>query len=441
MKKILAISVLLINLPIIIFFWLKSSGELLTSGQLESVLIALGRIAGLFGVYFVLLQLILIGRVKWLEKLFGLDKLSVVHHWNGLLALLFIILHPVLLVLSYARLNQLPFLEQFGQAVTSSDDLFSAFLAFLLFLLLVILSLIIVRRRLKYETWYFSHLFTYVAILLAFGHQLELGADLQNNLFAVYWYLLYFLAFGHLLFYRFGQPLYNFYQQRFYIAEINQENAQALSIIIKGRNLANFKVRAGQFFVVRFLNRQLWWQAHPFSISCCPKGESLRLTIKPLGDFTRSLRSNLKAGDYILLDGPNGIFTLNYAKKNKLLLIAGGVGITPLRGMVEEALEKYQDVVLLYANRRARDIIFKTELDELAQKFPLKLHYLITDDPTWPGESGHLTQEKLNRLVPDLAAREVYLCGPSLMMKSVRKILQSLGLAKTLIHFEKFSLS
>ncbi|MFA6460341.1 MAG: ferredoxin reductase family protein [Patescibacteria group bacterium] len=439
-KKFLAILALAIHLPIIFYFWLFGSGDLLRSGQSDMMLIALGRISGLLAVLFILLQLIFIGRVKWLEKLFGLDKLSIWHHLNGIFALIFILAHPILLMLGYGQLTGHGFFNQLFEAILNGDDLFGAFVAVLIFLGTVIISATFIRKYLNYEKWHFLHLATYAAILMAFGHQLELGGDFHNQLFVYYWYALYFGVFGQLIWYRFLTPLVNFFKHGFYVDKLEEELPGVLSCYIKGKDLSSFKAQAGQFMIVRFLNQKIWWQAHPFSISCPPSGQYLRLTIKALGDFTKTLKNNLKAGDKVLLDGPHGVFTLKSSKQDKLLFIAGGVGITPIRAVLEEALLAGRQAILLYGNRTATDIIFKTELDKLKQEHQFGLHYIISDDPSWAGEQGRLDLAKISQLAPDAGTREVYLCGPAAMMKSVRQSLAKLKVPKGQIHFEKFSL-
>lgn len=439
-KKFLAITAIAIQLPIIFYFWQIDSWSLLVSGQTSLALVAVGRISGLLAVYFVLSQLIFIGRVKWLEKLFGLDKLSIWHHLNGFFALLFILAHPFLLIIAYGGLNNLGFFSQIMDFIFNYPNVWQAELAVLIFVSIVTLSVSFIRKHLKYEKWYFLHLLTYVAILLAFGHQLKLGGDFHNRLFVGYWYLLYFLAFGQLIWYRFLTPLFNFYIHRFYLDHMVQENAGALSCYIKGRQLSDFKVIPGQFMIVRFLNRKLWWQQHPFSISGYQAGEYIRLTIKPLGDFTASLKDKVKVGDKMLLDGPHGVFTLKRAVKDKLLFIAGGVGITPIRSILEEALLAGHEATLLYGNRSEQEIIFKGELDQLKQRHQFDLHYIISENSAANFEQGNIDKEKISRLVPDLKEREVYLCGPVPMMKAIRQQLRELGLPKKLIHFEKFSL-
>src|SRR3989344_9111874 len=113
------------------------------------------------------------------------------------------------------------------------------------------------------------------------------------------------------------------------------------------KNLTKFKIAAGQFIIVRFLAKNFFWQAHPFSLSCAPNGEYLRLTIKQSGDFTRSLE-NLPVNTKALIDGPHGVFTARFARRKKFLFIAGGVGITPVFSLIEDlARQNITDIKLL----------------------------------------------------------------------------------------------
>ncbi len=441
LKKIFFYCLFLANLLIIFFFWGNYSGRLIWDSDPAGLFIALGRLTGLLAVYFVLLQLIFIGRVKWLEQVFGLDRLAKIHHLNGFLALVFIVSHPLFLTLGYSRFGQTGFLAQFYRFIFNGDELWQAFLALILFVALVFLSLVIVKKRLKYETWYFIHLLTYLAIILAFSHQLELGGDFSQGLFAGYWYLLYFFTFGHLLGYRFFKPLFNFYQHRFYVSKLEPETHEAVSVYLSGKNLADFKIKAGQFMILRFLSRGLWWQAHPFSLSCPINSQYLRVTIKQLGDFTSAVKEKLKAGSPVLIDGPYGVFTAERCFKNKVLLIAGGVGITPLRPLAEQLIAQGKDVVLLYANKTAKGVIFKKELEQLAFKDHFKVHYFLSQEPSALGRLVRLDGEIISRLVADFKEREIYLCGPLALMKDLIRALKKLGVRASSIHFEKFSLS
>ena len=426
-----------INLLIIFFFWWQGSGTLF-DGNAANIFLAVGRICGLLAVYFVLLQFVLRGRAIWIEEVFGLNNLSTVHRLNGYLCLSFISLHVFSILTSYSIITQKNIIDQLVFFITANVNLLQSFLSFLLFFVIVGTSIYIVRRRLRYETWYYTHLMTYLAILFAWGHQLELGGDFINQIFVWYWYALYGFVFINFVLFRYFRQGYLWMKYRFAVESIIRETEDTISIYITGNNLAQFSIKPGQFFILRFLDKKRWWQAHPFSLSFVPKNNTLRITVKNVGDFTSEI-SSLKKGTPLLLDGPLGVFTKDAAKTGKYLFIAGGVGITPIRAVIEELVQFKKNIVLLYSNKTT-DIIFKKELDVLSNKYPFPIVYILTDEPTYKGEKGRIDADKIKRLVPDFIKRDIYLCGPPPMMNALIQILIELGVSKDHIHYEKFDL-
>jgi len=438
MKKVGYLLIFLANLVIIFYFWLSQSGGLLLSGP-SGAFIALGRIAGLLAVYLILWQLVLIGRVKLLEQAFGLDRLAIVHHLNGFLAWTFIFLHPVLLTVGYGLAGKLNFFSQVVDFFFNWPGLAAAFAAVAIFLIVIVLSWGAIQKKLKYEAWYYVHLLVYLAIIFSFSHQLKLGADLHNNLFALYWYILYFEALALIIIYRFLKPLYLFWRHRFFVDRIEIISDRAFSIYLKGKNLQRFSVRPGQFAIFRFLNLRLVWEAHPFSFSQIANGQELRITVKSLGDYTAVLPAQLKEGTHVLIDGPHGIFTNQRTSNRKLALIAGGIGITPIRPLAEQARAEGKDVVVLCSAASPEDIIFQEELEKLSGP-NFKLVFIVSNGSKWSGERGRINQEKIERLLPDYAERDFFVCGPPPMIKSLRVILKELKIKTSRIYFEKFSL-
>ena len=123
-------------------------------------------------------------------------------------------------------------------------------------------------------------------------------------------------------------------------------------------------------------------------------------------------------------------------------MIAGGIGITPIRSLAEEMSSMGRDVVIIYSNRNHNSIVFEKELNDLASSSSgrLKVIHVISDDPGWPGEKGRIDKEKISRIVPDFIDREVFICGPPPMMKALRLDLISIGVPDNQIHYERFAL-
>jgi ferredoxin-NADP reductase len=232
--------------------------------------------------------------------------------------------------------------------------------------------------------------------------------------------------------YRFLKPSLDLKKYDFKVAAIIPETHDVNSVIISGKNLARLRALAGQFVIVRFFDKGFWWEAHPFSLSEMPKGDRLRLSIKAVGDFTQKIPS-LRVGTPVRVEGPLGRFTVDRARREKILLIAGGIGITPLRSLFEQFAQMQKDVELIYAARSDQDFALKNELDSLSQ-LHARVHYV-------PGDKmGQLMPEMIKSLVSDVADRSVYLCGPPPMMKAVRQQLESLGVPRKHIMYEKFQL-
>lgn len=439
MKKKIIIAAIGANLLIILFFWWQGSGTLLLKNS-AGALYGIAKLCGLLSVYCVLLQFLLMSRARWLEGTFGLDKLAKIHKLNGKLAITFIILHVILMTTTYALTSKISFLNQLLSFITDYDDLLNALIAVILFLVIVGLSITIVRRNLKYEMWYYVHIFTYLAIILAWGHQLELGSDFAiSQAFTIYWYALYIAVFGNVLFFRFATPIYRTLKHDFIVDEVIKESDTVTSIYIRGKNLESFNIKPGQFNIYRFLKAPYIWEAHPFSVSALPRSNRFRISAKASGDFTSTL-PNLPVGTKVFVDGPYGVFTPDVVTKPKLLFIAGGIGITPIRTMIEYFSEKKSDMILLYANRYSSDVVFKDELEKISKIHPFPIYYAFSKDPKAKGIQGFFTQEVITKLVKDITQREVFLCGPPAMMQGMVVILKELGIPSEMIHFEEFSL-
>ena len=446
MKKIALIFLLVAQILIIVGFWFLNHvnhpmGNQLTGASVGQIL-AYGRLSGLLAVLGILFQLILIGRIKWVERIFGFDRTTRLHHITGFAVVLLLIAHPLLVTIGHSMQAGTGFFEQYIDFCKNWEDVLAAVIGTMIMSVAIIFSVLVLKKWVKYEVWYYIHLTFYIAVALIFGHQLSVGTDfISNKIFADYWYALYAFTFANLLYYRIVRPIIFFIRHRFKITHLVSETGDVTSVYIGGSNMDLFPIEAGQFMIVRFLTKGFRWEAHPFSMSCLPNGKNLRLSIKGVGDFTRHI-SDLKPGLSVFIDGPHGIFTSENCKSSKVLMIAGGIGITPIRSLAEELLSMGRDVVLLYSNRNRASIVFEKELNEIVNSSSgrLKVIHVISDDPAWPGEKGRIDKEKITRLVPDFSEREVFLCGPPPMMKAVRATLFSIGVPNNCIHYERFVL-
>ncbi|HEX8026077.1 MAG TPA: ferric reductase-like transmembrane domain-containing protein, partial [Candidatus Limnocylindrales bacterium] len=322
--------VLGLNAVVILAMWLRHGG-LDDLGAPGAIFTAIGQLAGLYAAYLALIQLVLMSRSPWLDQVFGMDRLAWAHRWLGFATVWLIVGHGIFIVLGYAIGDARSIVDEFVVLNTTYQWVLPATIGGLLFLLVGISSMRAARRSLSYETWFLLHLLAYLAIALGFLHQLFVGADFMHDVVArAYWIGLFVLAFALILVFRFGAPIALNARHRFRVARVVREGPGLTSIYISGRDLHELPVRSGQYFVWRFLDGHSWWHGHPFSLSSAPNGHWLRITVKALGDDTRSLQ-RLAVGTRVLAEGPYGVLTGLRRRRRRILLIAGGIGIAPLR--------------------------------------------------------------------------------------------------------------
>jgi predicted ferric reductase len=435
MKKTLLKLLLFINLGVVFYFWYQGSASFIKEGTFAGILIALGRITGLLAEFFILLQLVLIARIRWIEKQFGHDEFTALHRTVGTYLILLMIAHPILLSMGWGAMTESTYWSQFLSFVTDWRDVLNALIGLIIFGIATTLSLTMFKKKLKYERWHFTHLFIYIAIALAFSHQTNTG-DMARGAALYYWLTINFVVFGLMLLFRFLRPFFLFFRHRFKISKIEAESPDVWSVYVEGRNLHKFNFEAGQFAIINFLKKGMW-SSHPFSFSSAPNGQYVRFTIKALGDFTSRIKE-LPIGTKVIIDGPLGTFTESKSKTNRFLFIAGGVGITPITGMIDSLTKKgIRDIVLLYCVRTAAQIPFQKILDSL----PIKTFYLISDGVVNEGGcfiSGRIDGDKIKKFAPDFLERDVFFCGPPVMNGPVLGTLSKMGVPKDRIHFERF---
>ena len=399
------------NLVLIIAVWFSNNGLIGFSSW--------GRLSGLLAFYLILWQLLLISRVSWIERAWGHDKVSRLHHLGGMVAICVLVAHPFLLSIGYGRI-----------LILDGGDLLLAVLGYFGIIAISLISLYTIRKRLRYEVWYFIHVAMYVAIIIVFEHQSELGGDMRGW-FGTYWQALFYLTLTQVIYSRFVRPIITSWQQGFRVEKIKRESNDVISLYISGNNLARLGVKAGQFVILRFLARGLWWEAHPYSISKLPEGGVMRVTVKALGDFSTKLRG-LRVGTHIFIEGPLGKFTSERAGEKDTLLIAGGIGITPVRAIFEELANNGKRADLFYFARAPEDFVLKDELEGISNS-SAHVHYEVTKD-------SRSSIETVKNSLGDFKNRFVYICGPVPMMEYFKRELLAIGMSKQNILYEKFSL-
>jgi predicted ferric reductase len=389
-----------------------------------------GEILGLLAGYGVVILVALMARLPPLERGIGSDRLARWHAMGGRYVVSIVVAHGLLIVWGYAVTAHHNVVSESATLLTQYPDVLMATVAGFLLLGVGIVSMRAARRRLRYETWYYLHFYTYLAIALAFSHQFADGATFINSLAARFWWSVLYLTVGGLvLWYRVTVPLRAFVRHGFRVVGVRDEAPGVISVYIGGERLDELAAEPGQFFRWRFLTRSLWWSSHPYSLSAAPGGDQLRITVKDQGDHSQSLRA-LRPGTRVIAEGPYGAFTASVGAVGAVLL-AGGVGITPLRALFATLPEP---VTLIYRASSWQDVVFKDELDAIARtRGGPAVHYLIGSRRDCP-----LTGELLTRLVPGLRRRDVYVCGPTGMVSAAIAALRTASVPRNQVHYESF---
>jgi predicted ferric reductase len=421
----------LANLAVIAWLWLHAGGiSGVQSGA--DALTSAGRLTALLGAYFALIAVLLLARVPVLEDVAGFGRLTAWHRHAARACLVLLLAHAALTTAGLTVGDDVTLSREAARLISQYPGVITAVAGLVLLVAVGITSAVTVRRRLSYESWYFVHLYSYLAIALAFSHQIATGKDFVGDPVArTYWTALYVIVLAALLGFRVAVPLVRDARHRLRVDEVREETPTAVTISITGRRLDRLRVRPGQFFLWRFLQRDLWWQAHPFSLSAPPDGRRLRITVKNAGDFTATLRT-LERGTRVLAEGPFGAFTAEARTTPRLALIAGGAGITPIRTLLESIPGAPGDIALIYRTSAADEVLFREELDELARKRGAQLHYCV-------GEDWDLSAETIQRLVPGIAERDVYVCGPPAMVTTTVASLRVAGVPRRRIVTERFA--
>ncbi len=392
----------------------------------------LGSTTGLIGTYLALVMVVLASRWPALERTLGQGG---VIHWHRILAPWPIVLlsaHAVLLTLAYAEAARRGVWREVGVIVNTFPSMVTATVALGLMVVIGVISIRQIRTRISRESWWLVHLFMYAALILGFAHEVVLGPSFVGHPLVQWtWTGAWLLAAGLLVTFRIGMPVFRSMRHRLEVVEARPESPGVVSIILKGRALDRLVVSGGQFFEWRFLAPGMWWQAHPFSVSALPQRGHIRLTVKGVGEFTRAL-AKIKPGTKVGVEGPYGSFTAFARRRPQALLIAGGIGVTAIRTLVEDLPLKSRPVVVLRATRE-EDLVLANEIEEITHHRKGVVHRLL-------GSRLEVPLENIFRLVPDFKKRDIFVSGPEEFVAAVVAMAHRAGVAPDAVHQEAYSI-
>lgn len=418
------------SFPLVV--WVFSAPLSPRFGDLFSILSSLGQLTAIVGTTLFSLALLLSARLWFLEEYFGgLDRMYNVHHTIGTLALLFLLVHPLLLAFRYAPTS----LYLTATYLLPSGD-WPKNLGIIALVILMGLLGVTFYAKWRYQIRKFLHQILGIVFFIGALHAFLISGAL-STMSLLKWSLMCFaiLALSAYL-YRtiFGRMTVSRYTYK--VHAVHQLDETVTEVVMHSEG-ARMQYLPGQFLFVRFKHGGIERETHPFSISSAPSEPVLRITAKALGDFTKELR-NLQVGATALVEGPFGSFTYLYGTNRNQIWIAGGIGITPFLNMARNLRMNPQSghsIDFYYSTKTAEEMIFLKELTEIAQVYPgLRVIPYNAD------QYGFLTMDAVQKLSSEIMGKDIYVCGPPPMMHSLIAQCQAKGVPKHLIHSEEFKL-
>lgn len=399
--------------------------------------------AGFVGFSLMALEFALISRINAASQPFGEDSLQLFHNLMGIVALGFVLAHPIMLILS--GYPAACWLNPFSSCANLTT--IAAFLS--VFLLLVLISLSIWRKQLgiKYEHWQFFHgILALIVLGSALIHIFIIGRYTSTPALKLIWLLYSVIVLALITWYKIWTPLKAF-NRRWEVVENRPELGDARTLVLKPVNHDGFSFSSGQFAWIKSGRTPFGSGQHPISLSSSgdvEPGGTISFTIKNLGDWSGEEVPALQPGDRVWVDGPYGVFTMEREQAMGYVLVAGGVGITPLHAMLQ-TMAKREDarpVYLFYGAADSASLTLKKELEKLEERLNLTfVPVLASPEEGWTGEIGFINAEIMGKYVPWQYKWFKYLiCGPKPLMDAMEETLPALGVPPENVLTERFDM-
>ncbi|TXN32804.1 ferredoxin reductase family protein [Lacisediminihabitans profunda] len=435
---------------LVVALWLSSavavalflvSGGTARFGSVSDAVTSVGIMTGLVGTNLVLAMFILAARVPFIDRAVGHDRAIAVHRALGKPAFYLLLSHGVILLVGYGLASGLNPIAEIGPLL-AIPDMPLAIVGMALLVVVVVTSFVSVRRRFSYETWHLTHLLSYAAVIASVPHQLSIGSVFSPFSFErAYWLALYVLAFGAILTHRLVEPLASSLRHRLRVGRIVTEAPGVVSIYLTGRRLRSLESAGGQFFIWRFWTLGTWWHSHPISLSAMATDTEMRITVRDLGGGSRSI-SAVRPGTRVWFEGPYGVFTDAGRTAPRLAIVVAGIGITPVRALLEDSTLRPGEATILLRASTLDDTFLWGEILQLAERKGVEVTTMI--GPRARTGPGWMTQADADRgltilgLFPDLLESDLYLCGPTPWLDLVEADARAAGIPDHQIHAERF---
>jgi predicted ferric reductase len=422
-----------------------------------TALTALAGLAGWIAALMFLYQLLLMARIPFFEFGFGRDKIVEWHRHFGFWSFWFLVAHIVLMAVGWGlRFSTNPF-RQLWNILTGFPGLWLATIATLFICIAVILfSVKSIRDVLRYEWWHLLHMLAYPAVFLALPHMIWAGSTLSpNRLARNFWIILWILIALALVWYRFLLPIIRSGRHNVRVQEVIPDGSRGVTVKMTGKNLDQLGARGGSFFTWRFVDGPGSFAGLPFSLSMPPTDDKLQIAVGVVGDGTRRI-AELKPGTRVIFEGPMGRINGDLRLGNRLLMFGAGAGVGPMIAILGEQDWAPGECILVTRDNFEEEAMMVPEIQELIETRGLIWHHLVggipTSGSTWlpPGPDGAapdgaalidswLAEDPAYHGGGDYTNTDVFVCGPPIWMKAVKKDLDRVGLDPEQIHIEEFA--
>jgi predicted ferric reductase len=393
---------------------------------------------GFAGLAMMGLQFFLTARYRAVTSPYGIDVVYHFHRQISLVAFLFILAHPTILLIT--RPGMLAMFDIFNAPWQMRLGVF----AVVALAVLIVTSLWRLQLRINYEPWRISHgILATAAVTLAMSHVVMVGYYVGTPWKRAIWLTLGLVWIGSLLYIRIIRPIMML-RRPYEVEEVRPEHGNTWSLALRPKGHKGLEFKPGQFVWLTLWNSPFATNEHPFSFSSSAmENGRFELAIKELGDFTEKIKL-LKPGTRAYVDGPFGVFTIDGSDAPGFVFLAGGIGISPIMSMLRTLADRRdkRPLLLIYGSKNWDQLTFREEIDELQERLNLLVVYVLEEAPDdWEGETGFVTAEMLARYLPENRMElEYFICGPELMLNAVENALKKLGISLEQTNSERFNL-
>lgn len=403
---------------------------------LDKTLLRVAQVLGVCAGYLLLIQLIFSARLKSFDRVFSLNRCLRLHRFNGLVIGILCLLHAILILVTEG-------LSAISLNIENWPELVGACLV-LSILTIVFISWWRQSLGLAYHRWRLLHRTgTPLAVVALTVHILYVNDTFQYGFPRT---LIFSVIGCYVLLYTWVQIKRFFSKGKPYeVVSISTVGHEAHCIELRARKNQHLDYIPGQFAFISLTSPHVSKEEHPFTISSTPsRAPNLQFTIRSCGDWTDTI-SRLRRKDKAFVGGPFGNFGhLRFPESREFILVAGGIGITPMLSMLRFMADVNDDrkITLIWSNRTRKHIVYPDELSELEERLAgLSIMHVLTREPEYDGEKGRLDEAKFERLLSGCSKQStVFTCGPPDMMKDTYWALRRIGFPRRSIIMERFSL-